>query len=65
MDDQPLKPNGHVARFLNEFKWTIPPNLNKFQGVLRVATAAGGEMVATVLRVSSKEFATLPVTEVQ
>lgn len=63
--DKPLKARGHFAAFLDQFNWTSPPNLTSFRGTLRANTSGGGKIAATVIRLSPKEFATLPVTEVQ
>ena len=61
----PLPPDGHVALFLDEFNWDDPaPDLTNFQGVLEVFPSAG-EVAATVLRSSSGNLASLPVSPIQ
>ena len=64
MATDPLAAKGHVARFLDEFKWDEPvPNLTDFQGVLEV-TPSNGQVAATVLRSSSGNLASLPVASI-
>ena len=62
----PLAGNGHVARFIDEFKWDDPvPDLTDFQGVLEVVPSHG-RVAATVLRVSfGTNMASLPVAPMQ
>ena len=61
----PLPAKGHVARFLDEFKWDDPaPDLTDFQGVLEVIPS-NGQVAATVLRSSSGNLASLPVAPIQ
>ena len=65
MTAYPLAGRGHVARFLDEFKWDEPvPDLTEFQGVLEV-TPSNGQVGATVLRSSSRDLASLPVAPIQ
>ena len=58
----PLAGNGHVARFIDQFKWNAPvPDWTDFQGVLEVIPSHG-RVAATVLRLSSgNNIASLPV----
>ncbi|MDA2928492.1 SBBP repeat-containing protein [Acidobacteria bacterium AH-259-O06] len=56
---QPLKPKGHIARFLTEFQWDSPPDFSKFVGTL--SATSNEDFAATVILVTSDEFATLPV----
>jgi len=54
-----LPGHGQLPRFVNEFAWDTPVNLNNFTGLLRVA--ANRRLAATVLQTRSDEIATLPV----
>lgn len=57
----PLAAYGHVARFLDEFHWDDPvSDLTDFPGVLEVMPS-GGQVAATVLRLSPGSLASLPV----
>ena len=65
MATEPLSGKGHVARFLDEFKWDDPaPDLTDFRGVLEVIPS-NGQVAATVLRWSSGNLASLPVSPIQ
>jgi hypothetical protein len=56
---QPLSANGHSARFVTElFGASVP---DRFVGTLE-ATATGGSIAATALRLGGGQFTTLPVT---
>ena len=62
----PLAGNGHVARFIDQFKWDYPvPDWTDFQGVLEVIPSRG-RVAATALRLSSgNNMASLPVAPIQ
>ena len=65
VSSDPLPAKGHVARFLDEFKWDDPaPDLADFQGVLEVIPS-NGQVAATVLRSSSGNLASLPVAPIR
>lgn len=50
---------GQLPRFVNEFAWDTPVNLNNFSGLLRVSS--NQRLAATALQTRSDEIATLPV----
>ena len=62
---EPLAGRGHVARYVDEFKWDAPaPDVTDLQGVFEVISS-NGQVAATVLRSSSSNLASLPVAPIQ
>lgn len=56
-----LPARGHLARYVHEFTWDRPVDLNNFVGLLRVR--ADRRLAATVLHNRPGEIATLPVAQ--
>lgn len=54
-----LPARGHVAKFIREFAWDTPPNLEEFCGSLTVSAPA--PITATAILVTESDLATLPV----
>lgn len=56
-----LGAKSHLALFVTELKWDVPPDFSNLSGTL--SATGTSELGATVIRLSPGEFATLPVAQ--
>ena len=54
---------GHLAIFIDQFKWSVEVDFSGFEGLLRVSSS--GRIAATVIQTRPGQFATLPVASQQ